>query len=81
MIDGSTRIQVKLFSTNVVFIHVNTRTGKTEIEPADPTSVVKEARLKSAADKIDKDRKTSADILARLRLTVRWSISMGGQHG
>lgn len=49
-------------------MNVNSRTGKLDIELADPTSVVNEARLKSAADKIDKDRNVAADILTRLSL-------------
>lgn len=64
-------IRVHLTGAHYVTASVNPLTGRFEFRAEGEVSSVREARLRNAADKVDKDRKTCGDTLLRVRASVR----------
>ncbi|KAM0789552.1 hypothetical protein ACM66B_000363 [Microbotryomycetes sp. NB124-2] len=60
-------IKVDLYAQHYVLVSVNAMTGHVELKAVGEVSTIRETRLRGATDKIDRDRKSVAETLLRVR--------------
>ncbi|KAK4054377.1 mediator complex subunit [Microbotryomycetes sp. JL221] len=65
--NGVPSIHVHLHCQHYVIVSINSMTGHVEFKAVGEQTVTRESRLRSAADKVDRDRKSAADTLQRVR--------------
>lgn len=63
-------IRVHLCGAHYVLASINVLSGRFEFRAEGEASSVREARLRNAADKVDKDRKACGETLLRVKASV-----------
>lgn len=64
-------IKIHLYGQHYVVASINSLSGRLELKAIGEVSTSREARLRNAADKVDKDKKSIGETLIRVRASVR----------
>jgi hypothetical protein len=63
-------IHIHLYEQYYITCTINQYSGRLELKAVGEVSTQWEARLRNAADKVDRDRKTAAETISRVRASV-----------
>lgn len=70
-IESVPSIRIHLYGQQSILASINPASGRLELKAVGEVSTNWEARLRSAADKVDRDRKLAGETLLRVRAAVR----------